>query len=162
MLCMTWCGLCVIRAFAKASFVIWLMVMISVINITINFLYASSDENIRKPPDNTRNVTLPYTGFSVVSQDLPSGAIGNALYCNVGLTILVLQDTVKGNLYPDFTTDYTTGIEQTISIVFGVLFNGCTGIMAGANMSVSCQPWLSHNIVQTAMCHKQTLLGRIG
>ena len=58
------------RAFAKASFVIFLIVMTSVINVTVNFLYASENLEVSQAADNSRalnNVTLGYTGFDMVS-----------------------------------------------------------------------------------------------
>jgi len=36
---------------------------------------------------------------------------------------------------PSWSEDYTTDSVQDLQTVFAILFNGCTGIMAGANMS---------------------------
>ena len=38
-------------------------------------------------------------------------------------------------LQPKYGEDYSTGINQTFLLVFGVLFNGVTGIMGELNTS---------------------------
>jgi len=104
-------------AFAKASFVIFLVVITSTIVAMANFFYAPENLDIDVPPLNTiksPNTTLVYSGFS--------------------------RQTLEDNLYPSFKPDYSVAADplapsETMSTVFGVLFNGCTGIMAGANMS---------------------------
>lgn len=102
--------------FAKTSFVIFLAVMVAVSSSIVSFLIVKHKGDL--PPgihagSDThkfpQNVTYRYSGWN--------------------------STTLHNNLWPDFTRDYTTNEHQTPLTVFGVLFNGVTGVMAGANIS---------------------------
>uniref|UniRef100_A0A671L885 Solute carrier family 12 member 9 n=1 Tax=Sinocyclocheilus anshuiensis TaxID=1608454 RepID=A0A671L885_9TELE len=43
--------------------------------------------------------------------------------------------TLKNNLGPHYSLDYSTNTMMSFATVFAVMFTSCTGIMAGANMS---------------------------
>lgn len=103
--------------YAKASFIIFLVVMVVLATIFISF-FAVKPRIVQLPAEATLNpsgngtggpVTANFTGFKL--------------------------DTLLGNLYADYTKDYTTGNVMTFATVFAVMFNGCTGIMAGSNIS---------------------------
>lgn len=103
--------------YAKATFLIFIVVMVVLLTIFISF-FAVTPRVVQLPAEATLNpsgngtlgpVTANFTGFKL--------------------------DTLMGNLWADYTRDYTTGKLMTFATVFAVMFNGCTGIMAGSNMS---------------------------
>ncbi|KAG7322218.1 hypothetical protein KOW79_015076 [Hemibagrus wyckioides] len=105
---------CLIGAhiYAKATFLIFMVVMVVLFTIFISF-FAIRPRNIPLPNilgnSSTTSNTANFTGFKL--------------------------DTLLGNLKSNYTVDYTTGVTMTFATVFAVMFNGCTGIMAGSNMS---------------------------
>ncbi|XP_028817982.1 solute carrier family 12 member 9 isoform X1 [Denticeps clupeoides] len=98
--------------YAKATFLIFLVVMLVLGTIFVSF-FAVGPRVVALPPSAAGNSTSPtsanFTGFKL--------------------------DTLMGNLQADYTVDYTTGVMMSFATVFAVMFNGCTGIMAGSNMS---------------------------
>nr|XP_055053609.1 solute carrier family 12 member 9 isoform X1 [Misgurnus anguillicaudatus] len=103
---------CLIGAhiYAKATFIIFLIVMVALGMIFISF-FAVGPHVINLPVKNASigPTQANFTGFKL--------------------------DTLMGNLEADYTVDYTTEMMMSFATVFAVMFNGCTGIMAGSNMS---------------------------
>lgn len=99
--------------FAKTSASILGIVVICLMSTYFSFI-VQGDMQVSIPPENPLNRTdFPYLNYTGLS-----------------------RQTLIDNLYPNYGTDYTSGgTPVTFAIVFGVLFSGVTGIMAGANMS---------------------------
>uniref|UniRef100_A0A9J7ZUL3 Solute carrier family 12 member 9 n=2 Tax=Cyprinus carpio TaxID=7962 RepID=A0A9J7ZUL3_CYPCA len=111
LLCMVVC-LVGAHIYAKASFIILLVVTVSLISIIISPLILSPQHfNITHTYGNNHTVTVnpSYTGFN--------------------------STTLKNNLGPQYSLDYSTNTMMSFATVFAVMFTSCTGIMAGANMS---------------------------
>uniref|UniRef100_A0A671L248 Solute carrier family 12 member 9 n=2 Tax=Sinocyclocheilus anshuiensis TaxID=1608454 RepID=A0A671L248_9TELE len=97
--------------YAKATFLIFIIVIVVLGTIFISF-FVVPFRTVQLPGH--RNASLGpmsanFTGFKL--------------------------DTLMGNVQADYTVDYTTGVMMSFASVFAVMFNGCTGIMAGSNMS---------------------------
>ncbi|KAJ8357833.1 hypothetical protein SKAU_G00206270 [Synaphobranchus kaupii] len=97
--------------YARATFLIFLVVMLVLGIIFISFFAVAPRVVLLPlaPPNSSGPVSGNFTGFKL--------------------------DTLLGNLDAGYTVDYTTGYMMTFATVFAVFFNGCTGIMAGSNMS---------------------------
>uniref|UniRef100_A0A8C8JQ38 Solute carrier family 12 member 9 n=1 Tax=Oncorhynchus tshawytscha TaxID=74940 RepID=A0A8C8JQ38_ONCTS len=102
--------------YAKASFIIFLVVMLVLATIFISFFAVRPRTILLPAAPPILNGTGPqpptmanFTGFKL--------------------------NTLLGNLDADYAVDYTTGTMMSFATVFAVMFNGCTGIMAGSNMS---------------------------
>ncbi|XP_062904854.1 solute carrier family 12 member 9-like [Mobula hypostoma] len=99
------------QIYARTSFLIFLMVHIVLITIFISF-FAVSPKTVwivRQSGNTSQLIHTNYTGFNLA--------------------------TLRRNLADNYSVDYTTGTLMTFATVFAVMFNGCTGIMAGSNMS---------------------------
>lgn len=115
--------ICLIGAamFAKTTVIILTIVSVCLGITVFSFLYqghkdvAVPDSNHLIFQNDTIRVFENYTGFHM--------------------------DTLVSNLYPQYGKDYTShGELVNFASVFGVLFSGVTGIMAGANMSGNISP----------------------
>ncbi|KAI4479271.1 hypothetical protein M0802_014398 [Mischocyttarus mexicanus] len=108
---------CLIGAamFAKTSVAILAVVCICLGSVFVSFL-AGQPMEIPIPDANT--------------------LVQNATEHVNGLYTGLLSSTLVNNLYSNYSADYTSsGTMTDFASVFGVLFSGVTGIMAGANMS---------------------------
>uniref|UniRef100_A0A0F7ZAQ7 Solute carrier family 12 member 9 n=1 Tax=Crotalus adamanteus TaxID=8729 RepID=A0A0F7ZAQ7_CROAD len=98
--------------YAKATFLIFLIVMVVLGTVCLSF-FVVSVQVVRLPAirdgNHTELINASFTGFKL--------------------------STLLDNLHADYSVDYTTGRLMSFSTVFAVMFNGCTGIMAGSNMS---------------------------
>uniref|UniRef100_A0AAZ3RMU6 Solute carrier family 12 member 9 n=1 Tax=Oncorhynchus tshawytscha TaxID=74940 RepID=A0AAZ3RMU6_ONCTS len=99
--------------FARTSFLILLVVTISLLSIYISPLALTTPLNFlishQGPGNHTLTYNASYTGFN--------------------------GTTLRDNLGSSYTVDYSTGKVMSFASVFAVMFTSCTGIMAGANMS---------------------------
>uniref|UniRef100_A0A672IWX0 Solute carrier family 12 member 9 n=1 Tax=Salarias fasciatus TaxID=181472 RepID=A0A672IWX0_SALFA len=105
--------------YAKATFLIFMVVMFVLGTILISF-FAVRPRTIVLPRPSSFNPT-------------PNGT-GPTFPTTANFTGFKL-DTLLGNLGAGYTEDYTTQTMMNFATVFAVMFNGCTGIMAGSNMS---------------------------
>ena len=100
--------------FAKTSASILGIVVVCLISTYFSFIVQGPKE-VSIPPENTllNRTIYPHLNFTGLS-----------------------RETFIENLHPNYGQDYTAdGSYVNFAIVFGVLFSGVTGIMAGANMS---------------------------
>jgi len=97
------------NVFSVAVTFIFLIMFVVYLTVVISLL-ARGPMDIDLPGLNNVNLTGRFTGMSI--------------------------DTLKDNLYGNYSTDYTNDHAQTsFAYVFGVLFSSLVGVMAGANMS---------------------------
>uniref|UniRef100_A0A3B4ZJV0 Solute carrier family 12 member 9 n=1 Tax=Stegastes partitus TaxID=144197 RepID=A0A3B4ZJV0_9TELE len=98
--------------YAKAAFIIFIIVVTALASVFISFFTVGPI-----------GVILPDTSV------LNSTSMSTANYTGFRL------HTLEGNLFSGYTVDYSTDAMMSFAGVFAVMFNGCTGIMAGSNMS---------------------------
>nr|XP_060635794.1 solute carrier family 12 member 9 [Anolis sagrei ordinatus] len=94
--------------YSRAAFFIFLVVNLVLVTIFASF-FAVSPREISISRDGNHSFNASFTGFNI--------------------------STLRDNLYAMYARDYTTNNMMSFATVFAVMFNGCTGIMAGSNMS---------------------------
>ncbi|KAJ8267158.1 hypothetical protein GJAV_G00139210 [Gymnothorax javanicus] len=100
------------HVYSRASFLILLVVTVALLSVLVSPLIVQP-EVFSISHQCTANTTCvynaTYTGFS--------------------------SSTLRNNLGPGYSLDYSTNRVMSFATVFAVMFTSCTGIMAGANMS---------------------------
>ncbi|XP_078616081.1 solute carrier family 12 member 9-like isoform X2 [Branchiostoma floridae x Branchiostoma japonicum] len=104
------------QMFARTSLVIFCVVQVAIVSVFISF-------GVENKPMNISLIN------SIPNPDITNQTINHSMYTAFNV------ETARENLWPDFGTDYSTGTIMNFATVFAIMFNGCTGIMAGANMS---------------------------
>lgn len=108
---------CLIGAamFAKTSVAILAVVCVCLTSVFVSFLTQGHIE-----------IPIPHA----------NSLVQNATEHVNGTYTGLLSSTLMSNLYSNYSRDYSSnGVMTDFASVFGVLFSGVTGIMAGANMS---------------------------
>uniref|UniRef100_A0A6J0U8K3 Solute carrier family 12 member 9 n=1 Tax=Pogona vitticeps TaxID=103695 RepID=A0A6J0U8K3_9SAUR len=96
------------QIYSRAAFFIFLVVNVILVTIFASF-FAVSPREILISRDTNQSFNASFTGFNI--------------------------STLRDNMYAMYSRDYTTNNMMSFATVFAVMFNGCTGIMAGSNMS---------------------------
>jgi potassium/chloride transporter 9 len=107
--------------FSIAAFFIFILVCFVYLMVVISFF-------IRDP----HHVLIPKVNTYAYNNEALSYNKTDFLY---GYYTGFSSATMKGNIYTNYTIDYTTGDIMDFSNVFVVLFSSITGLLAGANMS---------------------------
>ncbi|KAG5843902.1 hypothetical protein ANANG_G00155820 [Anguilla anguilla] len=98
--------------YSRASFLILLVVTVALVSVLVSPLAV-------RPRD-----------FTISHQCGANGTcVYNTTYTGFNST------TLRRNLGPGYSLDYSTNTVMSFATVFAVMFTSCTGIMAGANMS---------------------------
>uniref|UniRef100_H3D2I4 Solute carrier family 12 member 9 n=1 Tax=Tetraodon nigroviridis TaxID=99883 RepID=H3D2I4_TETNG len=98
--------------YSRTAFAILLLITVSLLSIFISSVVVKRQDFViihQFPGNQTVRYNTSYTGFNAT--------------------------TLRNNLGPGYTLDYSTNSVMSFATVFAVLFTSCTGIMAGANMS---------------------------
>ncbi|KAG7484854.1 hypothetical protein MATL_G00053730 [Megalops atlanticus] len=98
--------------YSRASFLILLVVTVSLLSIFISTL-----------------IVRPRRFLISHECGANRTCVYNASYTGYNAT------TLRSNLGPGYSRDYSTNTVMSFATVFAVMFTSCTGIMAGANMS---------------------------
>ncbi|CAF92943.1 unnamed protein product, partial [Tetraodon nigroviridis] len=132
--------------YAKATFIVFIIVTTVLVSVFISF-FIVGPLRVTLPVDSvlngTSHNTANYSGFSS-SPWRATCCVSDTMLVSPGFVLFSFFSLKKRErnspvkrllLSASYTVDYTTGAVMSFATVFAVMFNGCTGIMAGSNMS---------------------------